>query len=133
MTEPLVKFNTAVLAKECGFDWATSSYYFPTEDTGLRSRHTDNHNQYSEPDFTCVSAPTQSLLQKWLREEKDIIVEPIFDFTRESFPYHCNVMHSVSSKGDFRWLGCKSSYTDYTTYEEALEAGLIEALKLLKG
>lgn len=77
-----------------------------------------------------ISLPTQSLLQKWLRETHNIHI------TIES--YHClgndkpfglgidamfdGVWDYVAYPGD----------TNFDTYEDALEIGLIEGLKLIK-
>lgn len=80
----------------------------------------------------CYSRPTQSVAQKWLREIRGVYVyvEPVIgkrwtlsfcDFnvpTEES-----DWMENEINKGN--------GYKVYATYEEALEAGLQEALKLI--
>jgi hypothetical protein len=74
-----------------------------------------------------INASTQSLLQKWLREVHDIHFEikPIFDVTSIR-PYHITIFKNLSGK-DFIYkiVGTKE------TYEEALEIGLQEGLKLI--
>ena len=64
------------------------------------------------------SAPTQSLLQKWFREEHgiDVYCMPVGD---DSYKWYNNIAsHNPVLTG---------------TYEEALEVGLQEALKLING
>jgi len=77
MKDELIEFKTAALAKEKGFNIETYALYsagelFNPEDSSISvlgipddSLHKFNHNKCV--DSTC-SAPTQSLLQKWLRE-----------------------------------------------------------------
>jgi len=73
-------------------------------------------------------------LQKWFRKEHKIHVEPTLNFTNDEYPMHfnCGVMSNIDSITDFTWFGCKSLYTFYKTYKDALEAGLFEALRLIK-
>lgn len=101
MTEELVTFETAKLLREKGM-------------------------------FTDIEFPSQSIAQKWLREIRGVYVyvEPVIgkrwtlsfcDFnvpTEES-----DWMENEINKGN--------GYKVYVTYEEALEAGLQEALKLI--
>jgi len=71
-----------------------------------------------------ISRPTQSLLAKWLREVHNIIVTPLPTKTKWFF--------------NIQWGGVETNYEDfdsdeyYSTYEEALEIGLQEGLKLIK-
>ncbi len=68
------------------------------------------------------SIPTQSLLQRWLREKHNIKLAILF---RE------NISSGIES---WDWLikGTEVVYRQYKTYELALEAGLLEGLKLIK-
>ena len=72
MEEQLISFETAKLAKEKGFDWICRVFYEDWDNNEL-------HEPISPSDFNnehvwekTISAPTQSLLQKWLREVHDI-------------------------------------------------------------
>ena len=66
-------------------------------------------------------------IQKWLREKHNILVEPSWEGTHEiySINYRIIILGSTIYK-DFR--GC----FDGQSYEQALEVGLQEALKLIK-
>lgn len=121
MTERKISLPTAKLASEKGFVDGSKYYYFESvygEDTQLR----DYGLVYNKVDgqFEDVyEAPTQSILQKWLREVYDI---KFFVFVRGkegwvySWSYHLN---------DF-------SKTIFKSYEDALEEALFESLKLIK-
>ena len=60
--------------------------------------------------------------QKWLREEKGIIVDTIINYTTQEFDY------LVST-----WTQDRCRGNEYTTYENALLRGIKEAVKKLKG
>lgn len=129
MEEQLISFETAKLAKEKGFDIATVSFYDGYIDNTpkliskqLSKEPIINWNKdYKEGGHgVYYSAPTQSLLQKWLREKHNIIVEPIFMSSRD----WNIIIHTVVNTS-------LSLLEENTAYEEALEAGLQEALKLI--
>ena len=73
------------------------------------------------------AAPTQSILQKWLRDEHKVFVQIEVDQTYE--PKFCFGLWWYC--GDGEWEGGTDRSDLYYTYEEALEAGLQEALKLV--
>jgi hypothetical protein len=116
MEEQLIKFDTAKLAKEKGFDCKSNFYNWYGSDKILNQMY-DLEN--------IILAPTQSLLQKWLREKHKILVEATH-FTAEYFTYNLykrdNIIYILK-------LGGLDNICN--TYEEALEKGLQEALKLI--
>ena len=82
----------------------------------------------SHPDWANCDAyymPTQSLLQKWLREEKGIIIELKYSDSTESFrPFWSWQIYNT--------LGITLEIGEpNTTYEQALESALKYALKKL--
>lgn len=112
MTEELIKFETATLAKKKGFDWYTSTYIDDEEDI---------IEDDTAPLIGAIPAPTQSLLQRWLREVHKIHIT-ITSISQESWQYH------ITKVGDS--LG-KLYNEDYDDYEEALEDALVDALNLI--
>lgn len=131
MKEELISLETAKLAKERFFEIPTFYYYFEGE---LMRHGQDSFNHpYLQKDVnrggnlnddTC-NVPTQSLLQKWLREVPEwpveIIVEPFLSKSPRQYVVHL-------------WTRGVNRYTPevlFNTYEAALEAGLKEALKLI--
>ena len=125
MKEQLISFKTAKLAKERGFNWKTSQCYTaPNSKTGLLSAlgHLRDWNKKS---MVSVSAPTQSLLQRWLREEHNLYVMPIFN---QGLSEQINCKVFKKTEGNLpEYLG---AYKGFSSYEEALEEGLYGALNL---
>ena len=137
MKEQLISFETAKLAKEKGVKLDINGLYW--EDGSYDSG--ENALVYEE--FQDVmSAPTQSLLQKWLREVHNCFIdilphrdgdsknkqwknkEDVF-WTVEVDYYGKNFEIKLTNNADFTQHFNKS-------YEEALEIGLYQALKLIK-
>lgn len=80
----------------------------------------------THPDWANCDAwylPTQSLLQRWLREEKNIHIA-VFPNLRNSYEYDW----IVYIKGEECWLPTYSALNDFPTYELALEDALKYAL-----
>ena len=111
MTEQLISLDIAKLAKEKGFDIVCNYRY------NKFGRLTINN------DFTC-QAPTLSLLQQWLREVHGIHVSPIFiGPDTNKYQYRMDIENSGNIGEYSKW---------FLKYEECLEAGLQEALNLIK-
>lgn len=137
MKEELIKYDTAVLAKEKGFDPRSWEYWSNKE---LRSGVLDNGpiNWNSDSDYSGLgvyAAPPQSVLQRWLRDIHGwhILVIPVV-----TMGYTFKILKVW--KKDFdpnKELEIETPpYSgvdayDYRDYEEALEAGLLESLKLV--
>jgi hypothetical protein len=130
MQEELVSFETSKLAKEKGFDWETYDAFI--ENQTYRCPLTEQFNSKGFPK-KAISRPTQSLLQKWLREVHGINIFMTFkpNIKKWDFiPYFMN----MNAK---EYIEYNSEYTKihnerrFDTYEEALELGLQEALKLI--
>ena len=134
MEEQLIEFETAKLAKEKGFD-EECRHFFEVEHPDQRPtfhteyepyRNSEIINGYGKCDYPMMSAPTQSLLQKWLREVHNIDVWVNKIGSTNEKKYYFNVM--VNNK--FVNTTNSNSKT-FLKYEEALEMGLQEALKLI--
>src|SRR3989304_3680549 len=130
----LVSFKTAMLAKKKGFDWLIWYVYDTKRPENIPQRYFHRYNWntgtvYNYLNNLCISAPTQSVLQKWLREVHKIHVN--VDKEYDNNYWSTNI---CKLDGDFKWLlsGLDRKYTEFKSYEDALEAGLIEALKRIK-
>jgi hypothetical protein len=118
MKDQLISYEIAVLAKEKGFDI----------DCGFQ--YNENGDCVSTIDDIPFNAPTQSLLQRWLREVHGVIVfllpvirpGSINEWGYEISKYEYN--HTQSNRFEL--------YEINGTYEEALESALQEALKTIK-
>ena len=130
MEDTRITFETAKLAKGKGFPQETNRleipYYnykgeFKGDVSDWRIRKYIRGEDTSDIEF--VSAPTQSLLSKWLREEHNIIV--LVDYEGIDGYYYKFYSYKEGNKN------YDASDKNYNTYEEALEAGLQAALKLI--
>ena len=127
MEEDIISFKVAKLAKEKGLPQKEflSKGILYTKDGDLTGW--EPVYNYSETDIGIVS---QSVLQKWLREEHEIIIQPDYD-TRDN---------TYSVYIDYKPNGTHWTFLDFDTvtnnvyqsYEEALEKGLYEALKIIQ-
>ena len=148
MEEQLVKFETAKLAKEKGFDFPSARFYctdgvvrfdpfsiFYLDEDEVDELEKDSIlindgrcivSLWEDRNLTIgnILAPTQSLLQKWLREEYKIEIKT----AEEGGGYKS----WYKKKDGKRWVHALGGYTHQLTYEEALEKALFEALKLIK-
>ena len=152
MEEQLITFETAKLAKEKGFDLLVyAGYIVYLRDSDLE----DGISYLGGDDYACTgfkdilynlnksdeekdlefsgcrttSAPSQSLLQKWLREEHKIhiSINPIISKNDwETRVYKINPQQLLD------YIKQSHVYLIFNTYELALEKGLQEALKLIK-
>lgn len=137
MEQYLVTYETARLAFNVGFNepciyYAWTDFKNPTmvEESVLQSEfHTQKCSIQENVDNTqfTISIPFQFQLQKWLREEYKIIVfvTPCWndDDSQEGYLFEiCRVN-----------INYDISHTDkaFKNYEEALEEGLYEALKMI--
>jgi hypothetical protein len=76
MKEELINIETSKLAKEKGFDIPTAWHYHPKYGlhTAFWEEGGKDNSNYNSDDWASgyYSAPTQSLLQKWIREKHGI-------------------------------------------------------------
>ena len=119
MEDTLIKYNTAVLAKEKGFGENCNAWYFIDSELIIEKC---SHDQFGIGGFL---APTQSLLAKWLREKHGIHVEVTFDAWNNE-KYEVSICQKGNKDLDFDVMG------NFDTFEQAYEKGLQEALKLIK-
>ena len=131
MKEELISYETAVKAKEKGFD-VRCNYAYNQLGTligdyiiGLGSEGLLYKNCY---------APTQSLLAKWLREEHNIhcTINPYGDGLNWSISA-ITFTNKTTSDGRLIYNKRNNELMEkkFQTYEQALEAALKEALDLI--
>lgn len=129
ITDELVSFETAKLAKEKGFDWRPSMYFHSGVERDLREVGVNGANPNKIPHSPHISCPTQTQLQRWLREEKKIVfgISPMQEMDCDYLGW-CATIYKVDENG--YGLSWKEELY-YNTYELALEAALKYALKNL--
>jgi hypothetical protein len=121
--EEICTYEVAKLAKEKGFDVPTHYAYNKDCRKAMYMELCLNRNT---KDSRSISAPTQSLLQRWLREEKGYYVYPFFDNESKRWTWVCREL-----TGDM-WIQLLDFEERYfATYELALEDALKYALENL--
>lgn len=106
--EEICTYEVCMLAKEKGFDVPTAKNY----------KHKNG--------ITC-NAPTQSLLQRWLRENHNADVWVDTAATMDTKNQRCYYWH-IAYESDGRCIYILDSMLSHSTYEKALEEGLKEAI-----
>ena len=123
--EEICTYEVAKLAKEKGFDVQTFDWY---DYTGNYNKGFIPHKLHECPRYKEYYAPTQGLLQRWLREEKALYIQITlwekgwyydiwaFEYYEEEKEYSAKMLNQSS---------------DFVTYELALEDALKYALENL--
>lgn len=131
MTEELVTLEIAKLLKAAGFKEDVSNFYELVYKGGSGPEYEIDESydaQNYNTDVYSISAPTQSIAQKWLRETKNLHIT-IYNSA-------CGYGYEIS-KADNGTHIASSTYKgtndggEWDTYEEALDNGIQEALKLI--
>ena len=124
--EEICTYEVCKLAKKKGFDWICLHYF--------RTKNKDLFRVFPCEDWSNIedriNAPTQSLLQRWLREEKGVVVEVMcLPTTRTNSKYEYKRNIFWGSDGHY----IEGEYGDeiFDTYELALEDAELYVLKNL--
>lgn len=164
MEEELISIETARLAKEKGFnistqkayigkslfvnfeesfeerefyfdaddfynDWNRKNWFFDEKGNGCFGCKLDNIKW-----FEAYAAPTQSLLQKWLREKHSIYLTLTY-YSKKSIKNWNDLIkdnYFIGITDERNLENPEYPFENYfDNYEDALEAGLFEALKLI--
>ena len=139
-------YETCVALKELGYKVPTSAYYMPHHKdliwvsnpfrggyvTDCFYSHNSLHKDVMTANF--IDAPTLWEAQKWLREEKKIIIEATFNLMYKGQPrFSWRVLYNLTQhKGAYYTLDSVMSKEDYDSYEEAFSEGIKEAVEILK-
>ena len=119
MKEQIISFETAKLAKEKGLNkvWCNNVYCIGYNDIPkIKEITVCDWRDNVDYQFHLALAPTQSLLQKWLRELYNKHITIWYNELTEK--YRIDTPENLDE-------------IEYNTYEQALEEGLYQALKLL--
>ena len=125
MEDTRINFETAKLSKEKGFPQEPNRRKVPYYNYKgeFKGDVTDFLRKYlreeDTSDVESVSAPTQSLLAKWLREEHNIHLIAYKNINIDGYDWCFITTDGITN------------INSYKTYEEAYEIGLQEALKLI--
>lgn len=105
-------------------------------DSSAYFRNFDSGTDYSNKNYTMYARPTQAVLARWLREVHGIQVYAVSGTLDGTPKYKDYVVHVCIAKSHDNAVGCvvQTAINDprdeeYQTYELAMEAGLLYALK----
>lgn len=131
MDDQLITFETAKLAKEKGFTLdGDHKCYIPNGQLFPSSFDISNYDSAVAREFTkTFAAPSQSLLQKWLREVHNIHCLVHLTLLGET-PYMCTIKRMKTIRFIPKNMKTKTMSAN-SNYECCLEIGLQEALKLI--
>lgn len=150
--EDVVSLKTAKLAKKRGFNELSTHVYtigfksIKEDKTPRKFGNYEENDKLLQPivlgkgQLHLALAPSQSTLQKWLREKHHLVVEPCFNeslyrrlheraHNKKCLNYHWTIITNTDDPEHIH----NKFYSDDTfeTYEQALEAGLLKALNLI--
>lgn len=119
-------YETCVALKELGFNEYCRGYFDPLCKIFNETRHLKGWNNTKGLDYRVLSCPNLYEAQKWLREEKKVIIVII--------PYTYNIITETSTWTYEIWLedNLEREVHDFNTYEDALSEGIKGAVKILK-
>lgn len=121
--DEICTYEVCELAKEKGFDWMPSMYFHSGVERDLREVGVNGANPNKIPHSPHISCPTQTQLQRWLREEKGVVVIPYFQSVLKRWSATYELLPPRHIKYTFIDLR-----KDFRTYELALEDALKYAL-----
>lgn len=122
MCEDYVSYELAVKLKSCGFDEPCAAFYEHI-DGKMYFSVDGNEDWNSGVDY---SAPLLYQAQKWLREVKRMEVNASWSNNECYWFFYTNLMDGPDI------INLDISDSVYSTYEQALSAGLPAALELIK-
>ena len=140
ITEDYVSFEIAKLLKEKGFDIPCDNYYDSSGKTPNESvyggANIETLDYNADPfvksgfhKFKTFSAPTQAMAMKWLRDEKNLCIEP--------YRTACGYLSTISKIPTGSELYAQEYEGDdedsgqFTTYEKSCEAAIKYCLEKL--
>jgi hypothetical protein len=132
--EEICTYEVCKLAKEKGFNEPTDRYYHIYDDVieaqnSLEMTGSGCADVYNSLNQCRCSAPTQALLQRWLREERGIIVEVFVD-DESNMP----LTYNIHQYKDWNWVCVCHHHGNYyavNDWELCLEDALKYALENL--
>jgi hypothetical protein len=118
-----VSLEIAKILKEEGFNWPCDFFYAKLYDIVISTDDTTYSKVvYENLEEGDILVPSLWDAYKWLREKHNIFVNVICNSTNEWY-YSISIFNSIAC------VILKHSENSYKTYEEALESGILKALK----
>ena len=123
VTEDYCSYEVAKLLKEKGFNTFKS---YGWDEQLFDKEHPRNFSIGFDNKEHWISCPTQSMAMKWLREEHNIFIQ--ISAVLQDQPFGLHYRPSIQ---DYHAYARHDNFSEYVTYEEAVEAACIYLLKNL--
>ena len=123
MIEQLITLKTAILAREKGFDEITSEVSYIKAELDVEEYYGCRNSQIRNKNYLTI--PTQSLLQKWLRDNHNIDITIHRSFSMKNSYHYCIIRNNDYDNE------LQQEVRKDRKYEEALEEALYKALQLI--
>lgn len=128
--EDYVSYPLALALKKAGFDYPCYFYYTRKDSPDDHVYSTTSEEapiDYNRSVYAGCSMPTLAQAQKWLREVKRIEVNASWESIKRYWFFYTNLMDvpDIVNLEDI-------SDSVYSTYEQALSAGIAAALELIE-
>lgn len=123
--EPHVSLDTANLLKQAGFDWNCQGFY---KENVFYSGSIEYCSNYYYQESVYVKAPSLYVAQRWLREVKNIDINILVESISGRKQYLVSIWFNISSNSSYDNIILDNRYT---TYEQALEAGIKKVLEII--
>lgn len=150
----LVTFETAKLARLKNFNLKVSSYYelsrshqfipklhkpykidYTCLGDGILHNMIDRNHAFAD-DAQWYSAPTQTVLRTWLRENHNVDITVITNWIKGNRIYYVGISYVNDNNEVDIWFSkddtVYKSKIEYKKYEDALEVGLQKSLEIIK-
>jgi hypothetical protein len=124
MKSQFVSYEIALALKELGFDEKCMGVYHRMDENFYMVRELNEGN----PEYK-IFAPLWQQIEEWFREKHHLFINVLGDGlngTLKGFYY------SITEDGWINWYESVDDSKWYDTYEEAREAAILEAIKLVK-
>lgn len=133
--DQLVDIEVAAAAKQKGFDQEVKRYFSKVGASIFESVPLSESQNVNIDNFD-LSQPTQSQLSRWLRERFDIDIQPITHYDHETKvkSYRLGIVYVKDNSVETLFLRPEEvslKFIQFETFELAMEAGLLQALKLI--
>lgn len=136
MRLPICDFELSKKLKKVGFDqkynvFDGDNYYNYKGELNGCQVDALKHRKEDTDKYDNISAPTLALVQMWFMEKYKIQVTPIINIYTDLYGYE---IYNGSNEDEFETIDYNpnSDEWDFKTYDQALEAGILEAIKLIK-
>lgn len=131
MKKQFVTYPITLALKELGFnDFHRFGWYIIEDGTEFgKSLHVSGDEAFYFDTEYCIKAPLWQQVEEWFREKHSLFINILGDGLNGTLK---GLYYSITEEGWINWYESADDSKWYDTYEEAREAAILEAIKLVK-